>query len=166
MKWITREKIKVDRVACPWLIRKFIDPWAEFVFLPHNTDWLKIDNGLVFDVPNCELGHNGENVSFNSILRRYDLTDPALALLSEIVRAADSYPSNPHPAGEGLRWIANGFGTLGLSDHEILEREFVVYDALYGACKLQITKGAKASRRASCPEMCFVSLFEILSTVR
>jgi hypothetical protein len=165
MKWITREKIKVDRVACPWLIRNFIDSEAEFVFLPHTTDWTKIDNGaggsratttgkperidepggesingIVFDVPNCELGHHGEDVSFNSILKKYKLTDPALVLLGEIVRAADSHPSNPHPAGEGLRWIASGFGALGLSDSEILEREFVVYDALYSECKRRVTK--------------------------
>jgi hypothetical protein len=163
MKWITREKIKVDRVACPWLIKKFVDPDAEFVFLPRDTDWAKIDigaggsratktgkpervdepggesiNGTVFDVPNCELGHHGEDVSFNSILKKYKLTDPALVLLGEIVRAADSHPRNPHPAGEGLRWIASGFGALDLSDHEILEREFVVYDALYAECKRQV----------------------------
>ncbi len=164
MKWITREKIKVDRVACPWLIRNFIDPKAEFVFLPHETDWPRIDNGaggsrattgkpervdepggesingIVFDVPNCELGHHGEDVSFNSILKKYKLTDPALVLLGEIVRAADSQPSSPHPAGEGLRWIASGFGALGLSDIEILEREFVVYDALYAECKRRVSK--------------------------
>ena len=128
MKWITREKIKVDRVACPWLIRNFIDPEAEFVFLPHETDWAKIDNGTVFDVPNCELGHHGEDVSFNSILRKYALTDPALVLLGEIVRAADSRPSNPHPSGEGL------------TDHEILDHEFVVYDALYAECKRRVSK--------------------------
>src|SRR5919106_1703458 len=106
MKWITREKIKVDRVACPWLIRNLIDSEAEFVFLPHTTDWTRIDNGaggsratttgkpervdepggesingIVFDVPNCELGHHGEDVSFNSILKKYKLTDPALVLL-------------------------------------------------------------------------------------
>ena len=135
MKWITREKIKVDRVACPWLIRNFIDSEAEFVFLPRETEWEKIDNGTVFDVPNCELGHHGEDVSFNSILKKYNLTEPALELLGEIVRAADSRPTNPHAAGEGLRWIASGFGTLGLLDHEILEREFIVYDALYAECK-------------------------------
>ena len=138
MKWITREKIKVDRVACPWLIKKFIDPEAEFVFLPRETDWEKIDHGIIFDVPNCELGHHREDVSFNSILKKYDLTEPALLLLGEIVRAADSHPSNPHPAGEGLRWIAAGFGALGLTDHEILAREFVVYDALYAECKRRI----------------------------
>jgi hypothetical protein len=140
MKWITREKIKVDRVACPWLIRKFVDPEAEFVFLPHRTDWSKIEDGIVFDVPNCELGHHGQDVSFNSILKKYNLRDPALILLGEIVRAADSRPKEPHAAGEGLRWIAAGFGALGLSDHEILEREFVVYDALYTECKRQTSR--------------------------
>jgi len=153
MKWITREKIKVDRVACPWLIRHFVDPAAEFVFLPRNTDWSKIRDGIVFDVPKCELGHHGEDVSFNSILKKYDLRDPALALLGEIVRAADSHPHNPHPAGEGLRWIANGFSDLGLSDHEILERELIVYDALYGECRRR--------SRDQAP-----SLFEIASKMR
>src|SRR6266436_1516066 len=137
MKWITREKIKVDRVACPWLIKNFIDRDAEFVFLARDTDWKAIADGIVFDVPDCELGHHGEDVSFNSILKKYKLTDPALVLLGEIVRAADSHPSNPHPVGEGLRWIASGFGKLGLADHEILEREFVVYDALFAECQRQ-----------------------------
>jgi hypothetical protein len=137
MKWITREKVKVDRVACPWLIRNFVDPEAEFVFLPHDTDWSKCGDGVLFDVPNCELGHHGEDVSFNSILRKFNLSDPALLMLGEIVRAADSHPTNPHPAGEGLRCIASGFGRLGLTDHEILEREFMVYDALYAECKRQ-----------------------------
>ena len=158
MKWVTREKIKVDRVACPWLIRKFIDPAAEFVFLPRNTDWAKVDNGIVFDVPNCQLGHHGEDVSFNSFLKKYGLTDPALILLGEIVRAADSHLSKPHPAGEGLRWIAHGFSALGLSDPAILEREFILYDALYRECRLQAPTG-KISIRA-------VSLFEIASIVR
>jgi hypothetical protein len=138
MKWITREKVKVDRVACPWLIKKFIDPEAEFVFLPQQTDWSKITVGIVYDVPNCELGHHDEDVSFDSILKKYKLTDPALLLLAEIVRAADSRPSNPHQAGEGLRWIAHGFSELGLTDHEILDREFIVYDALYAECQSRI----------------------------
>src|SRR5215471_21408989 len=144
MKWITRERVKVDRVACPWLIRKFIDPDAEFVFLSHDTNWSKITDGIVYDVPNCELGHHGEDVSFESILKKYKLADPALLLLGEIVRAADSNPSNPHPAGEGLRWVAFGFSALGLSDHEILEREAVVYDALYAECKRRLA-GAQSS---------------------
>lgn len=139
MKWVTREKVKVDRVACPWLIRKFVDPAAEFIFLPHDTDWSKVRDGVVFDVPNCELGHHGEDVSFNAILKKYDLTDPALRLLAEIVRAADSHPRNPHPAGEGLRWVAHGFSTLGLSDQQILAQEFVVYDALYAECQRRLS---------------------------
>ena len=113
-----------------------------FAFLPRitflsagGTPPSKIDNGIVFDVPDCELGHQGEDVSFNSILKKYRLADPALVLLGEIVRAADSHPRNPHSAGEGLRWVAHGFSKLGLSDFEILEREFVVYDALYAECK-------------------------------
>jgi hypothetical protein len=142
MKWITRERVKVDRVACPWLIRNFIDAAAEFVFLPQETDWSGIRDGTVYDVPGAELGHHGEDVSFDSILKKYRLADPALKLLAEIVRAADSRPSNPHPAGEGLRWIAHGFSALGLSDHAILDREFVVYDALYRECQRQIQLAA------------------------
>jgi hypothetical protein len=137
MKWITREKVKVDRVACPWVIRKFIDPHAEFLFVPGNQVEAKAGElgATPYDIDNCELGHHGEDVSFDSILKKYKLTDPALLLLAEIVRAADSEPSKPHPAGEGLRWVAFGFSALGLSDHEILDREFIVYDALYAECK-------------------------------
>ena len=83
-----------------------------------------------FDVEGCDLGHHGEDVSLNSFLKKYRISDPSLALLGEIVRAADSHPSNPHPGGEGLRWVAFGFSALGLTDSEILEREFIVYDAL------------------------------------
>lgn len=139
MKWITREKVKVDRVACPWLIRKFVDPHAEFIFVPGGEVESKARelDATPYDIDGCELGHHDEDVSFNSILKKYKLTDPALMLLGEIVRAADSHPSKPHPAGEGLRWVAFGFSALGLSDHEILDREFIVYDALYAECKRQ-----------------------------
>jgi hypothetical protein len=135
MKWITRQHVKVDRVACPWLIRRFIDPAAQFEFLPKETDWSSVKEGTLFDVPGCELGHKGENVSFDSILNKHALNDPALRLLAEIVRAADSHPTNPHAAGEGLRWIAHGFSKLNLSDHDLLDREFIIYDALYTECK-------------------------------
>ena len=140
MKWITREKVKVDRVACPWLIKKFVDPQAEFIFVPAVQVSAKAGElgATPFDIDDCELGHHGEDVSFNSILKQYQLHDTALQLLGEIVRAADSHPSNPHPAGEGLRWVAFGFNALGLSDQEILEREFIVYDALYAECRRRI----------------------------
>src|SRR5713226_7000475 len=91
MKWVTREKAKVDRIACPWLIGKFVDPAAEFVFLPHDTDWSAITDGTVFDVPNAELGHQGEYCSFDAIIARYGLEgDLALSELATIVRAADT----------------------------------------------------------------------------
>jgi hypothetical protein len=147
MKWITREKVKVDRVACPWLIKNFVDQKAEFLFAPAcNVEARARDIGATpYDIEGCELGHHGEDVSFNSILKKYKLTDPPLTLLGEIVRAADSHPSAPHPAGEGLRWIAFGFNALGLSDHEILEREFIVYDALYAECKRRVEKKGVAA---------------------
>lgn len=140
MKWITRENVKVDRVACPWLIKRIIDPDAEFIFVPANEVMSKAEElgATPFDVDGCELGHHGEDVSFNSILKKYKILDADLLLLGEIVRAADSHPTNPHPAGEGLRWVAHGFSALGLSDHEILEREFIVYEALYAECKRQV----------------------------
>jgi len=140
MKWITREKVKVDRFACPWLIKKFVDPQAEFIFVAANQAEAKARElgATPFDIEGCELGHHGEDVSFDSILKKYTLTEPVLVLLGEIVRAADSHPSKPHAAGEGLRWVANGFSALGLSDHEILAKEFIVYDALYAECKRRV----------------------------
>lgn len=146
MKWITRENVKVDRVACPWLIKKFIDPEAEFIFVPANEVDAKARalGATPFDIKGCDLGHHGEDVSFNSIVKKYNLAEPALTLLGEIVRAADSLPSNPHPAGAGLRWVASGFSALGLSDQEILEREFIVYDALYAECRRRIAAAARA----------------------
>jgi hypothetical protein len=140
MKWITRERVKVDRVACPWLIKRFIDPEAEFLFVPTDQVAAKAREvgGKAFDIEGCELGHHGEEVSFDAILNKYKIADRGLRLLAEVVRAADSHPSKPHPAGEGLRWIAFGFSALGLSDHEILEREFIVYDALYAECKRRV----------------------------
>ena len=140
MKWITREHVKVDRVACQWLIKRFVDPQAEFFFVPMEKvmDEAQRLGAMPYDIPNVELGHHGEDVSFNSILKKYNITDPPLQLLGEIVRAADSHPPNPHTAGEGLRWIAHGFSALGLSDCEILDREFIVYDALYAECKRRV----------------------------
>ncbi len=140
MKWITREKVKVDRVACSWLIRRFIDPSAEFFFVPvADVQARAVELGATpFDIEGGELGHLSEDVSFNSFLKKYRLDDPALGQLGEIVRAADSHPSQPHPAGEGLRWVAFGFNALGLTDHEIIERECIVYDALYAECSRRL----------------------------
>jgi hypothetical protein len=140
------EHVKVDRVACPWLIKRFVDPQAEFVFVPANEVKAKArDLGATpFDIDGCELGHHGEDVSFNSILKKYNLADPGLVLLGEIVRAADSHPPKPHPAGEGLRWIAFGFNALGFCDQDILNLEFIVYDALYAECQRRLASAPKA----------------------
>jgi hypothetical protein len=142
MKWITREKIKVDRVACPWLIKGFVDAAAEFIFVPAEQvlaeGWRL--GATPFDIPGVRLHHRGELVTFEAILDDYHLRNPALSLLGEIVRAADSQPTNPHPAGEGLKWIAHGFGQLQLTDHQILEREFIVYDALYAECQRRVAQ--------------------------
>jgi hypothetical protein len=132
--------------ACPWLIRKFIDPSAEFIFVPADLVEEKAQElaATPFGVEGCELGHHGQDMSFDSFLKKYRISDPSLALLGEIVRAADSHPSNPHPAGEGLRWVAFGFSALGLTDSEILEREFIVYDALYAECRRRVAASAKS----------------------
>lgn len=144
MKWITRENIKVDRVACPWLIKRFIDPEAEFFFDPADRVLAEAERlgATPFDTSGAKLNHRGALVTFEVVLDDYQVRSPALSLLGEIVRAADSQPSNPHPAGEGLKWIAYGFGQLGMTDHQILLRESVVYDALYAECLRRVGTSA------------------------
>ncbi len=146
MKWITREHVKVDRVACPWLIRKFVDPQAEFRFVPADQvmEIATRDGATPYDVKGVELGHHGKECSFEAILRKYDLMkDPALALLGKIVNGADTDNTlYSQPEGPGLEAIAEGFRHLGLrDDHETLERESIVYDALYGYCQEMVRRG-------------------------
>lgn len=137
MKWITRDNAKVDRVACPWLIKKFIDPEAEFIFVPEDevANRAKELGATPFAMEEVESGRNDEAAAFNLLLKKHQLTDPALMLLGEIVCAADGHPSKPHPAGEGLRWLSSGFSALGLNDQEMLQRQLLVYDALYAECR-------------------------------
>jgi len=143
MKWITREKVKVDRVACPWLIRKFIDSEAEFYFVPAaklNEEAVRL-NAVLFDAPGAELGHRGKECSFEAILKKYALTgNAALVLLGRIVNGADTDNTLYHQTeGPGLKAIAEGFRHLGLSDdHEINRAEWIVYDALYAYCEEMI----------------------------
>jgi len=142
MKWITREKAKVDRIACPWLIRKFVDPAAEFIFLPHDTNWSAISDATVFDVPNAELGHRGEYCSFDAIIARYGLEqDPALVELAKIVRAADTPKKDWAAEGAGLEAIADGFRRITTDDFNNMSRQFVVYDALYAYCQAKTAGG-------------------------
>jgi hypothetical protein len=143
MKWVTREKAKVDRIACPWLIKKFVDTRAEFVFLPHDTNWSAITDGTVFDVPNAELGHHGEYCSFDAIVARYELgNDAALVELARIVRAADTSKRDWAPEGLGLEAIADGFRRISSDDFDNMRRQFVVYDALYAHCQAKLARGS------------------------
>ncbi|MCX7013157.1 MAG: chromate resistance protein [Candidatus Sumerlaeota bacterium] len=142
MKWITREHVKVDRVACPWLITRFVDPEAQFLFAPADKVMEVADRegAIPFDVKGVELGHQGLECSFEAFLKKYNLTqDPALVELGKIVNGADTKNElYRHPLGPGLKSIAEGFTLLGYaSDHEILENEFIVYDALYEWCRKQ-----------------------------
>jgi hypothetical protein len=137
MKWITRKNIKVDRVACPWLIRRFVDPAAEFLFIEESDLLARAtqENATPFDAPRLpavKLNHRGDRCSFEAILEDFCLRDPALLRVGLIVRAADvKGQEHVAPEGIGLRAIAEGFAGLGLSDEERLARQFPMYDALY-----------------------------------
>jgi hypothetical protein len=140
MKWITRERVKVDRVACPWLVKKFVDPEAEFFFVAADQVQAEADRlgATPYDIPKVELGHHGKECSFDAIVHRYKLdTNPALVLLSRIVNGADTDNSLWHqPESAGLKAIAEGFRHLGFkNDHEINAAEWIVYDALYAYCQ-------------------------------
>ena len=146
MKWITRERVKVDRVGCPWLIRKFVDPEAKFHFVPAEKVMSEAQRigAIPFDVKDAELGHHGKECSFEAILKKHNLdTDPALALLGKIVNGADTDNTLfRQPEGPGLNAIAEGFRHLGLKDdHAVLAAEFVVYDALYAYCQEMVKQG-------------------------
>jgi hypothetical protein len=146
MKWITRERVKVDRVACPWLIRKFIDPQAEFLFVPAD-DVMQVAEragAIPFDVPNVEFGHHGSECSFDALVKKHGLTsDPALVLLAKIVNGADTDNALwQQPESAGLNAIAEGFRHLGFTnDHEVNAAEWIVYDALYAYCGEIVRRG-------------------------
>jgi hypothetical protein len=146
MKWITRRNARVDRIACPWLISRFIDPQAEFLFVePGDVDRLAAELGATpFDVAGARLGHLSGRCSFESILVEYSLDDPALALLGRIVHGAD-IPSDVgiEPEAAGLRAIAEGFALqLGAADRLKLDLERPMYDALYEWCRQRAGVGA------------------------
>ena len=137
MKWITRKDVKVDRVACPWLIKRFVDPQAEFLFVEEKDllDESKRQGATPFDAPKIEaikLNHRGPRCTFEAIIEDFEITDSAVQRLGLIVRAADVKGQEEAAAeGVGLRSIAQGFAAMGLSDQERLARQFPVYDALY-----------------------------------
>lgn len=146
MKWITRQHVKVDRVACPWLIRRFIDREAEFFFVPAEAVMAEAERleATPFDVPGAELGHHGKACSFEAILDTYGLSaDPALMLLGKIVNGADTDNTLWHqPEGAGLKAVAEGFRHLGYQDdHQINAAQWIVYDALYAYCREMVRQG-------------------------
>jgi hypothetical protein len=137
MKWITRERPKIDRIACPWLITKFIDKEPEFLYVP-SGDVLQIakETGAIpYDIPGVEFSHVGELCSFDAFLKKYNLNDPALQQLAEIVRGADTSRLDLTPQSAGLYAISLGLSRNFLNDHEMLKHGMVMYDALYAWCK-------------------------------
>ena len=153
MKWITRERARVDRIACPWLISRFIDPKPEFLFVPANQvlEAAKREGAIPYDVPNVELGHHGPECSFDAFVDRYELDDPALAKLTVIVRGADTDARGITPESAGLYAAATGFQANSRDDFDNMARQFPMYDALYAYCKME----APAVKR---PRVLFVCL--------
>ena len=148
MKWVTRERVKVDRVACPWLIRKFIDPQAQFLFVPEDKvlEVAKREGATPFDVKGVEFGHHGKECSFDALVKKHQLErDPAIVLLAKIVNGADTDNTLwNQPEAAGLNAIAEGFRHLGYKvDLEIIAAESIVYDALYAYCQEMLRRGKR-----------------------
>jgi hypothetical protein len=137
MKWITRERPKIDRIACPWLIAKFIDQQAEFLYVPtKEVLHLAEETGAIpYDIPDVELTHVGEFCSFDALLKKYALTDPALAQLATIVRGADTSRLDLTPQSAGLYALSLGLSRNFSDDHEMLKHGIVMYDALFAWCQ-------------------------------
>jgi len=155
MKWITREKAKVDRIACPWLISRFVDKEAVFLFAPKDKviEISRKEGAIPFDTPGVELTHYEEDgreyVSFDSIIRKYKLKDPALLELAKIVRGADASIPDAPPESAGLEAAALGFRNIAKDDFENMKLQFPLYDALYAYCKQKVESGVKLEHARS-----------------
>lgn len=145
MKWVTRSHVHVDRVACPWLIKRFVDNQAEFLYVPRSqVERVAAETGAIpFDVEGVELGHHDGRCSFESILLKYDLREPGLLRLARIVHAADiAEEIDTDPLGRGLDAIATGYSLRYPNDTDNLAHQFEVYDALYAWCRLEASKAS------------------------
>jgi len=154
MKWITRERARVDRIACPWLITRFIDAAPEFLFVPP-ADVIPVaarERATPYDVPAVDLGHHGPRCSFDAFVERYDLDDPGLVALADIVRGADTDDRALTPESAGLYAAATGFQAISRDDHDNMARQFPLYDALYDFCR------ARAGTARVTPRVVFVCL--------
>ena len=142
MKWVTRENVHVDRVACPWLIKRFVDPKAQFLFVPPEkiAEVVEREGAIPYDAKGIELGHHGEKCSFDAIIEKYKLADPALLELAKIVRAADTGKMELARESIGLEAIASGSMMIAKDDCEALNKQSYVYDSLYAYCKLNLIK--------------------------
>jgi len=140
MKWVTRERARVDRIACPWLISRFVDRDAVFLFVPSEQVMAvaKREGAIPYDVPGVELGHHGDRCSFDAFLDKYKLDDPALQALALIVRGADTAARQLTPESAGLYAVATGFQAIAQDDHDNMARQFPAYDALYAYCRAKI----------------------------
>ena len=142
MKWITREKAKVDRIACPWLIKNFVDHDAEFFFVPADRvlEVAKSEGAIPYDVGGVELGHHGDQCSFDAIVQKYSIKDPAVLELAKVVRGADTLNRNITPESPGLNSLAEGFRVIAKDDFDNMAKQFYVYDALYAFFKAKTAK--------------------------
>jgi len=142
MKWITRQYVHVDRTACPWLIKRFIDPKAEFIFVPVEKieETVKKEKAIPYDAPGVELGHHGDKCSFDAIVENYKVTDQAVLELAKIVRAADTDKMEAAPEAAGLEAVMTGFGIASKDDYETIAKASPVYEALYTNCKLKLIR--------------------------
>lgn len=147
MKWVTRARPKVDRIACPWLIKRFVDPQADFLYVPGDQVLAvaEREGAIPFDVPDVELGHHGSECSFDAIVTKYNIADPALLRLALIVRGADTAAKDLTPESRGLEAIAEGYRRIFDDDQRQLAAESVVYDALYAYCQ-EITQEITSAR--------------------
>ena len=141
-RWVTREHPKIDRIACPWLVSRFVDPFAEFIYVPANTvaGFAKDKGAIPYDIKDVEFGHVGDRCSFDAIVSAYDIHDAALDQLATIVRGADTSRPDLTPQCEGLLAISHGLSSNFPDDHEMLKHGLVIYDALYRWCRLQNAK--------------------------
>jgi len=148
MKWVTRERARVDRIACPWLISRFIDPKPEFLFVPASRvmGTAAHEGAIPYDVPGVELGHQGPRCSFDAFIARYELTDAALARLAMIVRGADTDERGLTPESAGLYAAATGFQAISRDDADNMARQFPMYDALYEYARRETPEVPPSSR--------------------
>jgi len=147
MKWITRSHVHVDHVACPWLIIRFVDNQAEFLFVPKSEITATVDEtgGIPFDAPGAELGHHQGRCSFESIIQKYQLNDPALLRMAKTIHAADIEEDiDKDPLARGLEAIAAGYGVRYPDDAQNLENQLALYDALYAWCRLEVARTSQA----------------------